>query len=343
MPTTLARFACDAAAARRLTDRLGESLDADGTVCTAFESAPGEWQLAIHFRDPPDEAAVRALVALAAGESAADALTFETLADADWVTLSLIGLAPVSAGRFIVHGAHDRARVPVNALAIEIEAARAFGTGHHGTTRGCLLALDALAKRLKHAPIPPPKRGSVASRVGVGMKKTPPRTAFGGSTLPFQGRDNKGRVLDLGTGSGVLAIAAAKTWRKPVIASDIDPVAMAAARANARLNRVAPGITVLCAAGSKAQFIARNAPYDLIFGNILLEPLMRLAVPLACLTAPGAHIVLSGLLPSQANAVRSIYGALGLALAHRITLDGWVTLVLKRKPPRAGEPGRLRR
>jgi ribosomal protein L11 methyltransferase len=244
--------------------------------------------------------------------------------------MSLAGLPPVRAGRFVIHGAHDRARVPVNALGIEIEAALAFGTGHHGTTRGCLLALDALAKRRRHARHPPPTRGRVASgasRVGV-KKQTPPRTAFGGSTLPFQGRDKKKRVLDLGTGSGVLAIAAAKALRVPVVASDIDAQAIAAARANARMNRAAPSITFVHAAGTQARAIARRAPYELIFANILLGPLMRLAVPIRRLAAPGAHVVLSGLLPTQANTVLSIYRAQGLALERRIALEGWVTLVL---------------
>ena len=287
MTTTVARLACDEPAARRLLAALGESLDADA-VCSAFEDDSGQWQLAIHFRDAPDKEAVRAQVALVAGDAAAKALRFEAVADADWVAQSLAGLPPVRAGRFVVHGAHERARIPSNAIAIEIEAALAFGTGHHGSTRGCLLALDDLAKR---------------GRVGC--------------------------VLDIGTGSGVLAIAAAKVFRTRVTASDIDPVAVHSARANARLNRVAPMVTFVHAAGANARAITARAPYDLIFANILLGPLMRLAVPLTRLTAPGAYVVLSGLLPAQANAVLAITRAQRLALARRITLEGWVTLVLR--------------
>jgi len=137
-------------------------------------------------------------------------------------------------------------------------------------------------------------------------------------------------VLDLGTGSGVLAIAAAKILRTRVIASDIDPVAVEAARANARLNRAAAAITFVRAAGAKARAIATAKPYDLIFANILLTPLLRLAVPLRRLAAPGAHLVLSGLLPGHANAVLAIYHAQGFMLERRVPLDGWVTLVLKR-------------
>jgi ribosomal protein L11 methyltransferase len=287
MSTTVARLACDEPTARRLMAYLGEIFGADDTACAAFEGDRGQWHMAIHFRDRPDEANLRAQVALAAGERAAAALTLERVAPADWVKASLAGLAPVRAGRFIVHGAHDRPRVRPNDIGIEIEAALAFGTGHHGTTRGCLLALDDLAKR--------------------GCAR---------------------RVLDLGTGSGVLAIAAAKTFRTRVVASDIDPVAVAAARANARLNRVGPAIAFVRAAGANARAIAAAKPYDLIFANILLGPLLRLAVPLRRLAAPGARLVLSGLLPGHANAVLAIYRAQGCMLERRIPLDGWVTLVL---------------
>jgi ribosomal protein L11 methyltransferase len=301
MTTTVARLACDEPLARQLLATLGESLDADDCVCSAFEGADGQWQLAIHFRGPPDEAAVRAQVALAAGAAAARALTFEAIADTDWVAQSLAGLPPVRVGRFVVHGAHDRTRATVNAIGIEIEAALAFGTGHHGTTRGCLLALHDLAKR---------------------------------------GRAR--RVLDVGTGSGVLAIAAAKVFRTAVTASDIDPVAVHAARANARLNCVAPMVQLVRAAGAKGRAITLAAPYDLIFANILLGPILRLAVPLRALARPSARLVLSGLLPAHANAVLAITRAQGVALERRIAHDGWVTLVMKKRnrPGRRG-PGRL--
>jgi ribosomal protein L11 methyltransferase len=286
MTTTVARLACDEPTARRLAAYLGESLD--DAVCAAFEGDGGRWQIAIHFRDPPDEARLRALVATAAGDAAAGALSIEPVESADWVKQSLAGLKPVRAGRIIVHGAHYRARIKPNDIGIEIEAALAFGTGHHGTTRGCLLALDDLAKRRRAA-----------------------------------------RVLDLGTGSGVLAIAAAKILRVRVTASDIDRVAVEAARANARLNNAGAAISFVRAEGTHARAIAHGAPYDLIFANILLGPLLRLAAPLSRLAGSHARVVLSGLLPSHANAVLAIYRAQGFVLERRIPLDGWVTLVLK--------------
>jgi ribosomal protein L11 methyltransferase len=289
--TTVARLVCvNKDAARRIADFLDDSLDAAHAVCAAFEADDGSWQVALHFHHPPQERPIRDLVAQAAGDAAGEAVVFEQVEAKDWVTESLSGLTPVRAGRFLVHGAHDRARVKPNDIAIEIEAALAFGTGHHGTTRGCLLALDRQAKARRFR-----------------------------------------RVLDLGTGSGVLALAAAKIFRTRILGTDIDRVAVSAAIGNARLNRTAPFVLFAHAPGTRAPAIARRAPYDLIFANILLAPLLRLAVPLSRLAAPNARIILSGLLPSHANAVLTIYRAQGLTLVRRRVLEGWVTLVLKRR------------
>ena len=288
--TTVARLPCDEQTARRLAAFLGESLDTENAACAAFEDNDGRWHVAVHFRGAPHEEHLRALVKVAAGEVAAHSLTIEPLAAADWVVQSLAGLKPIRVGRFLIHGAHDRGRLRPNDTGIEIEAARAFGTGHHGTTRGCLTALNMLTKE---------------------------RCLW--------------RVLDIGTGSGILAIAAAKVLRARIIASDIDRRAVDVARLNSRLNRVAPLVVFAHAAGTDARAIVASAPYQLIFANILLSPLMRLAVPLRKLVAPGGRIVLSGLLTRHANAALSVYRAQGLALERRITLDNWVTLVMHRK------------
>jgi ribosomal protein L11 methyltransferase len=183
--------------------------------------------------------------------------------------------------------------VPPNRIGIEIEAALAFGTGHHGTTRGCLMGLDRFAKRRPN------------------------------------GRGSNARVLDLGTGSGVLAIAAARALRRPVLASDNDPRAVRAARANARLNRTGALVEIIRADGFTARLFRARAPFDLIFANILLGPLKLMATPMARLLGSNGCVVLSGLLAAQASAALAAYRVHGLVLEHRFHLDGWVTLVLR--------------
>ena len=299
LATSVARLETDEQTARRLADLLAGSFAADDVAVSLYDAGGGRWQVAIHFRAPPDRKAVRAVVASAAGFTAARALTFARVKTTDWVRESLSGLAPVVAGRFVVHGAHDRARIPVNRIGIEIEAALAFGTGHHGTTRGCLLALDGLCKSL-----PQERRGQ--------------------------------RILDLGTGSGVLAIAAARALRRRVLATDIDASAVRVAHANARLNQVGATVQVVKADGVTAGSIRHGAPYDLVFANILLGPLQRIAAPLKRLLAPGGRIVVSGLLPAQANAAMAAYRP--LVLERRIDLDGWTTLVLAHRTRRRRTP-----
>jgi ribosomal protein L11 methyltransferase len=293
--TAIALLDTDEQSAHRIANLFVESFGTDDAAVALVDIGAGRWRVAMHFRAAPDEKIIRALTAAAAGKAAAKALRFERVAAKDWVRESLAGLALVTAGRFVVHGAHDRARIPFNRIGIEIEAALAFGTGHHGTTRGCLLALDSLCK----------------SRSGGTAR----------------------RILDLGTGSGVLAIAAARALRQPVLATDIDGSAVRAARANAALNRAGSFVEVVKADGVTGPKLRERAPYDLVFANILLRPLQRLAAPLTRLTAPGARVVLSGLLASQANAAIAAYR--GLALERRIDLDGWTTLILVRgKRPR---------
>ena len=340
--TAIAVLETDQQSAHRIADLVAESLPADEIAVALVDIGADRWRVAMHFRAAPDEKIIRALTAAAAGKAAAKALRFERVAATDWVRESLAGLAPVSAGRFVVHGAHDRARMPCNRIGIEIEAALAFGTGHHGTTRGCLLALDWLCKvssKRRRAPAyTSPCKGEddpSNARIGWGsvhLVRTPTRLASARRPPPFRGR--KLSILDLGTGSGVLAIAAARALRQPVLATDIDGSAVRAARANAARIRAGGFVEVIRADGVTAPKLHERGPYNLVLANILLRPLQRLAAPLTRLTAPGGRVVLSGLLASQANSAIAAYR--GLALERRIDLDGWTTLILvRRQRPRA--------
>ena len=289
-PTHRASLAIgDEAAARRVTDVLTEIFFEGDAAVAAFEQPDGRWDVTVHFAEAPDQTLMRELVAGTVGSEIAETMTFDTIEAKDWVKASLEDLVPVPAGRFIVHGQHDRARVPANKLGIEIEAALAFGTGHHGTTRGCLLLLDHVLK----------------------------------STRPS-------RVLDLGTGTGVLAIAAAKALHRGVLASDIDPPSVRVARENAALNGVRNDVQAIRAIGFAAPDFARRGPFDLVLANILANPLRQLAEPMARHLERGAHVILSGLLTPQAPAVIAAYRARGLVPLRHLRIEGWSSLLLRR-------------
>jgi ribosomal protein L11 methyltransferase len=283
----LARLVTDRSTAHRLFDALVAAFETGGTAVAACEEPTAAWAVEIYFASAPDQHAVRTLVGDLAGNAVAERMVFTTVAARDWVAQSLEGLAPVAAGRFVIHGAHDRHRIAPNRIGVEIEAALAFGTGHHGTTRGCLMALDRMLKRRR------------------------PR-----------------RILDVGSGTGVLAIAAARATRRRVAAGDIDPVSVRVARDNARLNRAGALVEIVRANGLSDRRM--QAPFDLVFANILLGPLKQLADPIRRVAAPEARVVISGLLSGQANAALAAYRGRGLVLERRISLDGWVTLVLVR-------------
>ena len=291
----LLRFTCDETRARAAADFVMEVFDPAETAAASFEDEaspldPKPWVVEIYFGRSVDERQIRDLIADTMGEDLAASIVTEAIAQQDWVQRSLTGLVPVRAGRFLVHGSHDRADVRSNDLALEIEAALAFGTGHHGTTRGCLLALDAVLKRRR------------------------PR-----------------RVVDLGTGTGVLAMAAAKALKREIFCGDLDPVAVAAARANAGLNGVGPHIRPVVAAGLSHPKLRAEAPYDLILANILAKPLRALAPAIAAHAAPGADLILSGLLPRDVRGILSSYGTQGFALVRRAELEGWATLSLTKR------------
>ena len=278
----------DETAARRVVDALTDLFYDGETAVAAFERPDGRWDVTAHFADPPDQALVRMLVKNAIGEAVAEGLSFDTLEAKDWVKASLEDLVPVPAGRFVVHGQHDRTRIAPNKLGIEIEAALAFGTGHHGTTRGCLLLLDHVLKTRR------------------------PR-----------------RLLDLGTGTGVLAIAAAKAGHRAVLASDIDPPSVAVARDNARLNGVGNRVHAIRATGFSATDFARAGPFDLVLANILANPLRQLARPMTQHLAPSGLVILSGLLTHQARAVIAAYRARGLVPVRHLRIEGWSSLLLR--------------
>jgi ribosomal protein L11 methyltransferase len=275
--------------ARRVVDLLTESFFEGQAAIAAFEGPGGRWDITVHFAEAPDETSIRELVGIAAGGEAARDIAFDTVEAKDWVKATLEQLVPVRAGRFIVHGRHDRAKVPPNKLGIEIEAALAFGTGHHGTTRGCLLLLDHVLKAWR------------------------PR-----------------RVLDLGTGTGVLAIAAARALHEKVLASDIDPLSVHVARENARLNVSGHLVQTICATGFSAPQFAAAGPFDLVLANILANPLRQLATPMARHLARSALVILSGLLTHQAASVIAAYRARGLVPLRHLRIEGWSSLLLRK-------------
>jgi ribosomal protein L11 methyltransferase len=274
------------AEAERLFAELGIRLEEEGIplALAELDEATGLHELSVYV-EGDDGLAAEALRAAAGGI----AIDRESLDDVDWVARSLEGLKPVRAGRFLVHGGHDRASRRTGDVAIEIEAGLAFGTGHHGTTSGCLEMIDRVVRRER------------------------PR-----------------RALDLGTGSAVLAIAIAKLSRRPVLATDIDPVATRVARANAALNGVSSLVDTATATGFSSPAFRRRAPFDLIVANILARPLMRLAPEMARHCAPGGSLVLSGILDGQRDAVLAAY--VGQRFRHVATLhrEGWSTIHLKR-------------
>ena len=276
------------AAALALSDAL-EKLTPEPTGVGVFEieDNSGLWEVGAYFLEQPDEVVLDVL-ALAFG---ARPFALSELPEIDWVAKVRRELSPVEAGRFFVFGSHDAGRVPADKIALQIEATVAFGTGHHGTTLGCLRAFDRL----------------------------------------FETGFRPARVADIGCGTAVLAIAAATVLPDAlVIASDIDQVAVDVALANVSINRLEGRVTCVEAAGFANPRLAKAAPYDLVFANILKGPLIELAPAMAAHTAPGGLIILSGLLVVQADAVTDAYLSAGFSAKGREDIGEWSTLVLRR-------------
>jgi ribosomal protein L11 methyltransferase len=272
-------------------EALGEALEAlepepVGVGVFELEDGSGLWEVGAYFTEAPDDVALR-LVAAAHG---AQPFAVSRLPETDWVAHVRRELHPVEAGRFFLYGSHDADKVPEGRVPLLIEAAMAFGTGHHGTTKGCLDAFDAILEQ---------------------------------GAMP-------GRVADIGAGTAVLAIAAALACpgARTFIASDIDPVAVEVAAANAEANGVSARVACIEAAGFGHPDLAAAAPFDLIFANILKGPLIDLAPDMAAHVAPGGHVILSGILNDQAAEVIAAYAAAGLGCRRRAEIGDWTTLTL---------------
>lgn len=288
MPTFTALTTLNGQAA---AEALGEDIERmtpapTGVGTFEIEDGSGRWEVGAYFDDKPDEAALALLAAI----HGANPFAVSELPEVDWVDKVRRELTPVEAGRFFVYGSHDADKVPEGAEALLIEASMAFGTGHHGTTQGCLLALDRLARE--------------------GM--------------------TGGRVLDLGCGTAVLAMAAARIWPGTVLASDIDAVAVEVARANVAANGLTGRVDCVEAGGLDHPRIAAAAPFDLIFANILKAPLIALAPDITDALAPGGHVILSGILNEQADEVIAVYKGAGNNLADRAEIGEWTTAVMQK-------------
>jgi len=288
MAKTLWRVSCtvaDAACAEAAVAALEPAL----ATMSVFE-ADAHYVVEGLSLEPPARGLLEARLELAFSDTPSPpALTIEPVAPRDWVAETLESFAPIAVGRYFIYGSHRGERVPAGRIALRIVAATAFGTGEHASTRGCLAAMGALARR---------------------------------------GRPR--RVLDMGTGTGILAIAAVKTWHALASAFDIDGEAVRVARINAGANGVRAGVRPGRAGSYRVRALARRAPYDLVLANILARPLAAMAPGLARVLAADGVAVLSGLLPRQEAIVLAAHRRLRIRLAWRVVVDGWSTLVLTR-------------
>lgn len=263
-----------------------EGLEPEPTGVGVFEIEDGSglWEVAVYFMERPDAGALAVLSAL----HNAKPFNISEIPEQDWVSKVQRELAPVQAGRFFVYGTHDADKVPDDKIPLLIDAAMAFGTGHHGTTKGCLEAFDKLLSD------------------------------------GFAGKN----ILDIGCGTAVLAMAAAKALPDPVLASDIDPVAVEVAQANVISNGLQDRVNCVVAAGFGAAALQENGPYDLIFANILKAPLIGLAPDMGANIADGGYAILSGILNEQADEVISVYQQNGFNLIESRVIVDWTTLII---------------
>ena len=254
-----------------------------------IEDGSNRYEIGAHFEEEPDDVVLDLLAAVHGARS----WTISEVPEVDWVAKVRRDLPPVEAGRFYLHGSHDADKVPAGRVPLLIDAAMAFGTGHHGTTLGCLLAIDQ---------------------------------------LEIEGF-RPGRVADVGAGTAVLAMAAAHAWPDagPIVAGDIDPVAVETAKANLSANGLAHRVLCVEAAGLDADAFRSAQPFDLILANILKGPLIALAPDLARAVAPGGRVILSGLLKEQADEVADVYSRLGINTVKKNEIGDWAILILGAK------------
>lgn len=275
-----------------------EAIGDHAAAVSTFElEEGGDWLVEATAHAPPDHARLTARVAVLAEAVGIEepALTVEDIPPIDWVSHVYDGFPPIRAGRFFVYGSHHDGGVPAGCVGLLVDAATAFGSGEHGSTKGCLLALDALAKR---------------HRVG---------------------RGGRGGALDMGCGSGILALAVAKRWHVPATAVDIDPEAVRVTKVNAALNGVRSAIGAAGGDGYRTAIVRRHRPFRLITANILARPLARMAPQLRRHLAKGGVAVLAGLLARQERHVLQAHRAQGLRLIRRIPIGEWTTLVVGRR------------
>lgn len=276
---------------REKADALGAAMEfltpePQGVGVFELEDGSGLWEVGGYFTEDPDGIALDLLAA----SHGAKHFAVSELPETDWVAHVKRQLAPVEAGRFFVYGSHDADKLPEGRIGLHIDAAMAFGTGHHGTTQGCLLALDKL--------------------IDQGLQ---PRA-----------------VADIGCGTAVLAMAAARIWGATVIASDIDPVAVEVAVANVQANGLSDRVHCLEATGFEHPDLVEAKPFDLVFANILKAPLVALAPEMSLATNHGGYAILSGILNEQAADVRTAYEAAGMPCVDALVLGDWTTLTLRK-------------
>jgi ribosomal protein L11 methyltransferase len=282
--------------AMQIASALQDLLEPPPDALTVFEGKTGEgapavWRIEAYFPDRREPGDLEAELTELLGVPS-PTFHVDEIPDLNWVALSQASLPPVQAHNFTVHGSHDRGRVPQGPHAILIEAGEAFGTAHHATTYGCLMGISCLSERRQ----------------------------------PFK------RILDLGCGSGILAIAAARSWPKAAIHGvDIDEQSVVVARENAGVNRVGSRIAFVCGPGVSSPAIRRAAPFDFIIANILAGPLITLSPDIRRAAAPGAHLMLSGILNREAARVIAAYRAQDFVLLHHRRYEGWSTLMLVKR------------